>query len=38
VTDRHEALRDAAATRDADFYVVHVDDTGRRVEYDRRVE
>jgi hypothetical protein len=37
VTDRVEALREAAAARDADFYVVHVDDSGRRVEYDRRV-
>lgn len=37
VTDRHEALGEAAAARDADFYVVRVDDSGRRVEYDRRV-
>lgn len=37
-TDRRDALSEAAAARDADFYVVHVDDSGRRVEYAQGVE
>jgi hypothetical protein len=37
-TDRHDALSEAAEARGADFYVVRVDDTGRRVEYARRFE
>lgn len=37
-TDRHDALSEAADARDADFYVVRVDDSGRRVEYARSFE
>lgn len=36
--ERQDALSEAAAARDAAFYVVRVDDSGRRVEYARRVE
>ena len=37
-TDRHDALSEAADARDADFYVIRVDDSGRRVEYAQRFE
>lgn len=37
-TDRLDALSEAAEARGADFYVVRVDDSGRRVEYDRHVQ
>jgi hypothetical protein len=37
-TERHDALSGAAEARDADFYVVRVDDSGRRVEYARSFE
>jgi hypothetical protein len=37
-TDRHDALSEAAEARNADFYVVRVDDSGRRVEYAQQFE